>query len=77
LAFFSRNFGARPTVSFGPALCLGQAHLDDMIDTLARIQKELFPSSSGGAVGALRAIIADRFGVHDLPDGYFYFPIST
>ncbi|KAK7061363.1 hypothetical protein R3P38DRAFT_3302564 [Favolaschia claudopus] len=77
LAFFSRNFGARPTVSFGPALCLGQAHLDDMIDTLARIQTEVFPSSSGGAVGALRAIIAERFGVSDLPDGYFYFPISS
>ncbi|KAF7354950.1 hypothetical protein MSAN_01410100 [Mycena sanguinolenta] len=77
MAFFSRNFGARPTVSFGPALCLGQEHLDDMIDTLARIQKEVFPSSSGGAIGELRAIIAKRFGVRDLPDGYFYFPIST
>ncbi|KAF7330776.1 hypothetical protein MVEN_02416700 [Mycena venus] len=76
MAFFSRNFGARPTVSFGPALCLGQQHLDDMIDTLARIQRELFPFSSG-VVGHLRTIIAERFGVHDLPDGYFYFPIST
>lgn len=75
MAFFSRNFGARPTVSFGPALCLGQAHIDDMIDTLARIQRELFPSSSG-VVGHLRTVIAERFGVHDLPDGYFYFPIS-
>ncbi|KAJ6627420.1 hypothetical protein B0H10DRAFT_1941169 [Mycena sp. CBHHK59/15] len=75
MAFFSRNFGARPTVSFGPALCLGQAHVDDMIDTLARIQRELFPSSSG-AVGHLRSVIGERFDVDDLPDGYFYFPIA-
>ncbi|KAF7301583.1 hypothetical protein MIND_00723800 [Mycena indigotica] len=77
-AFLSRNFGARPTKSFGPALCLGQAHLDDMIDTLARIQRELFHSESGfGAVNHLRAVIEQRFGVTDLPDGYFYFPISS
>ncbi|KAF7354954.1 hypothetical protein MSAN_01410500 [Mycena sanguinolenta] len=76
MAFFSRNFGTRPTASFGPALCLAQEHLDDTIDTVAGIQKELFPSWSGGAVGALRDI-AERFGVRDLPDGYFYFPIAN
>ncbi|KAJ7122842.1 hypothetical protein C8R44DRAFT_876040 [Mycena epipterygia] len=76
MAFFSRNFGARPTVTFGPALCLGQADVDNMIDTLARIQSELFPASPG-AVGHLRTVIEERFGVHDLPDGYFYFPIAS
>ncbi|KAF7313469.1 hypothetical protein HMN09_00502800 [Mycena chlorophos] len=73
VAFLSRNFGARPTKSFGPAFCLGQAHLDDMIDTLARVQRELYPD---GLVQHLRAVIEERFGVKDLPDGYFFFPIS-
>ncbi|CAK5275795.1 unnamed protein product [Mycena citricolor] len=76
MAFFSRNFGARPTVSFGPALCLGQAHVDDMLGTLARVQRELFPEENG-AVGHLRTMIKDRFGVDGLPDGYFYFPIAS
>ncbi|KAF7331732.1 hypothetical protein MKEN_00053000 [Mycena kentingensis (nom. inval.)] len=78
MAFFSRGFEPRPTKSFGTALCLGQSHVDDMIDTLARIQRELFPSATdAGAVGYLRSVIAERFGVEDLPDGYFYFPIAS
>jgi hypothetical protein len=73
MKFFVRNFG-------GPAQCFGREHVDEVINTLARIQTELFPNSDstqGGAVGHLRRMIADRFGVTDLPQGYFYFPIRT
>ena len=74
MKFFVRNFGGRP------AQCLGREHVDEVIDTLARVQTELFPNSGstqGGAVGHLRRVIADRFGVADLPQGYFYFPIGA
>jgi len=73
MAFFVRNFGGRP------AKCFGRVHVDDMIDTLAKIQKELFPldQGEGGAIGHLRSMIRERFGVSDLPQGYFYFPISS
>jgi hypothetical protein len=73
MKFFVRNFG-------GPAQCFGREHVDEVINTLARIQTELFPNSDstqGGAVGHLRRMIAERFGITDLPQGYFYFPIGT
>jgi len=69
--FFLRNLGGLP------ANCVGKEHLVDTIDTLARIQRELFPDIQGGAVGYLRKTIETRFGTTDLPEGYFYFPISS
>jgi hypothetical protein len=71
--FLVRGFGGRP------AACLGVEHVDDMIDTLVRIQQELFPASegSGGPIGHLRTLIETRYQVTDLPDGYFYFPIGA
>ncbi|KAG6916815.1 hypothetical protein DXG01_005197 [Tephrocybe rancida] len=71
MAFFMRNFGGRP------ATCFGDVHTTDIIDTIARIQKELFPDDQGGAVSCLRSVIETRFGVGDLPQGYFYLPISN
>jgi hypothetical protein len=73
MSFFVRNFGGRP------AKCFGRVHVDDMVNTLAKIQKELFSidQAEGGAVGHLRNMIRERFGVDDLPQGYFYFPISS
>ncbi|KDR81914.1 hypothetical protein GALMADRAFT_135307 [Galerina marginata CBS 339.88] len=75
MAFFMRNFGGIP------ANCFGQAHVVSMIDTLARIQRELFPDAAetrtGGAIGYLRKTLKDRFGATDLPEGYFYFPIGS
>ncbi len=76
MAFFFRNFGGAPPRCFGPA------HVDELVDTLARIQRALFPASpelgvSGGAVGHLRRILEQRFGVTGLPEGYFYFPIAS
>jgi hypothetical protein len=43
------------------------------ISTLSRIEQTLFPD---GVTAHLRQAIADRFGVRDLPDGFFYFPIE-
>ena len=69
MAFFIKNFGGLP------ANCVGKDHICDMIDTLARIQHELF--ADGGAIGYLRETIRDRFDTTDLPEGYFYFPLSS
>ncbi|KAG6890227.1 hypothetical protein C0995_010240 [Termitomyces sp. Mi166 len=68
---FMRNFGGRP------APCFGKAHVTDIIDTISRIQKELFPDIQGGAVEYLRSVIGTRFGIKDLPQGHFYLPISS
>jgi len=69
MAFFIKNFGGLP------ANCVGKDHICDMIDTLARIQHELF--ADGGAIGYLRQTIKERFDTTDLPEGYFYFPLSS
>lgn len=75
MAFFFRNFGGTP------AKCFGREHVNELVDTLARIQRELFPPLSenrtGGPVGYLRRILEQRFGVTNLPEGYFYFPIGS
>jgi hypothetical protein len=71
MAFFCRNFGGRS------AICFGEDHTADVIKTLARIQRELFPDIEGGAVGHLQSVIERRFGIRDLPQGYFYLPISS
>lgn len=70
MAFFVRSFGGQPSNSFG------LAHLNDVIETLARIQRGLFPGAEGGAVGHLRGVIEARFGVRDLPEGYFWLPVG-
>ncbi|KAH1268897.1 hypothetical protein KXV81_003935 [Aspergillus fumigatus] len=64
--FFTNNFGK-------PAMCFGRGHIDMAISTLSRIERTLFPD---GVTSHLRQMIADRFGVRDLPDGFFYFPVD-
>ncbi|EAW07507.1 uncharacterized protein ACLA_022210 [Aspergillus clavatus NRRL 1] len=64
--FFSNNFAK-------PAVCFGRSHIDMAISTLGRIERTLFPD---GVTAHLRQVIADRFNVHDLPEGFFYFPIE-
>ncbi|PPQ76753.1 hypothetical protein CVT26_000142 [Gymnopilus dilepis] len=71
MAFFMRNLGGVP------AYCFGKDHIQGLVDTLAYIQRQLFPEGTGSAVGYLRKVVAERFGVTDLPEGYFYFPISS
>lgn len=70
--FFSNNFGT-------PATCFGRQHIDMIIGTLTRVEKEIFaePGSKSDPINVteyLRRMIAKRFDVHDLPDGFFYFP---
>ena len=74
--FFTSNFGK-------PANCFGRQHVDSMLATHERIQRQIFssstrsvdPNTSGGSViEFLKWTIEQRFGVKDIPDGYFYFP---
>jgi len=78
--FFTSNFGK-------PANCFGRQHVDNMLATHERIQRQVFASSSsgagagadlegraGGVLGFLKQAIKQRFGVENIPDGYFYFP---
>ncbi|KAF8662755.1 hypothetical protein AX16_001113 [Volvariella volvacea WC 439] len=69
MAFFLRNFGGHPAKSYG------YEHIEDCLQTLARIQRELFVGIPGGAVGYLRGVLEQKFGVFDLPEGYFHLPI--
>jgi len=69
LRFFQRNFG-------DPAQCFGRTHADEVIETYSRIQKELFPETGGSVIQCIQQVIEQRFGVKDIPNGWFYFPIS-
>ncbi|TKA77618.1 hypothetical protein B0A55_03131 [Friedmanniomyces simplex] len=72
--FFTTNFGK-------PANCFGRQHVDNMLTTHNRIQRMVFTDgrSSGAEEGGsfvdhLKTVIANRQGVTNIPDGYFYFP---
>jgi len=70
--FFPNNFAK-------PAVCFGRDHIDMAISTLGRIERAVVQSFTGlpsGVTDYLRKVIADRFGVHDLPEGFFYFPVE-
>ncbi|KAL8736353.1 MAG: hypothetical protein Q9181_002458 [Wetmoreana brouardii] len=69
--FLANNFGQ-------PQVCLGQRHVDMVISTIDKIQQRLFSDAFGASslIGYLKRIIAERFNVTDLPDGFFYFPIE-
>ena len=66
--FFTSNFGT-------PANCYGREHVDNMLNTHSRIQRELLPGENG-IIGHLKTFIEQRFGIQDIPDAYFYFPIE-
>ena len=76
--FFNSNFGKS-------AGCFGRQHVDDMLATHERIQREIFQSSprsasqtssesSSSVIDYLRNIVTERFGVTDIPDGFFFLP---
>ncbi|KAB8237406.1 uncharacterized protein BDW43DRAFT_297724 [Aspergillus alliaceus] len=67
--FFANNFAK-------PAMCFGRSHIDMAISTLSRIERTLFPDSPSGVTDHLRKTIAERFDIHDLPEGFFYFPVE-
>ena len=69
IRFFQRNFG-------DPAHCFGLTHADEVIETYSRIQKGLFPETGGSVIQCIQQMIGQRFGVKDIPNGWFYFPIS-
>jgi hypothetical protein len=59
--------------NFGkPATCFGREHVDSMLLTLESIQRRVFSNAS--VVQYLKNTIEARFGIQDIPDGYFYFP---
>ena len=68
--FFKRTFGE-------PANCFGREHLDMILNTHKRIQERLFAedSSTGKNVtDHLRGLIAERFGIKEVPDAFLYLP---
>lgn len=68
--FISSNFGE-------PANCLGRPHLDMVIEAFEKIQRGIFANVdlAGDNVGEyLKVELATRFGVENIPDGFFYFP---
>lgn len=73
--FFANNF-AKPSFAFG------REHIDMAVNTLSRIEREVFAhaaskaTGNNGVVDHLRRVIAERFDIHDLPDGFYYFPIE-
>ena len=72
--FFTSNFGK-------PANCFGREHVDNMLATLERIQREVFASSKTedgetSVVEFLKTTIEERFGVPNIPDGYLFFPVE-
>lgn len=72
--FFTNNFAR-------PAMCFGRDHIDMAISTLSRIEKTLFSKASsqtaqGNVTNYLRGIIAERFDIRDLPEGFFYYPVE-
>lgn len=74
--FFANNFAK-------PAMCFGRDHIDMAISTLSRIERTLFTKytkktsqTEGGVTDYLRGVIAKRFDIHDLPEGFFYYPVE-
>ncbi|KAJ5091522.1 reverse transcriptase [Penicillium alfredii] len=71
--FFTNNFAT-------PAMCFGRDHIDMAVSTLSRIESALFNStvsSTGrGITDHLRGVLADRFDIHNLPEGFFYYPVE-
>lgn len=74
--FFSNNFAK-------PAMCFGRDHIDMAVSTLSRIERTLFSKYLSKTVenevsvtSYLRSVIADRYNVHNLPEGFFYYPVE-
>lgn len=75
--FFTSNFGEA-------ANWFGRAHVDAMLQTHSRIQREVFRDTSGFAssvkassvVEYLKAVLRQRYGVEDIPDAFLFFPVE-
>ncbi|KAJ3518584.1 hypothetical protein NM208_g14465 [Fusarium decemcellulare] len=74
--FFTSNFGKA-------ANCFGRDHVDNMLTTNERIQRQVFASLSEGGQDKVSSVaeylkktLSERFGIQDIPDGYLYFPME-
>ncbi|RSL41832.1 hypothetical protein CEP54_015695, partial [Fusarium duplospermum] len=67
--FFTTNFGSL-------AKCYSRAHVDAILSTFRHIQQVLFPELRGGVVARLKEMLAERFGITDVPDAYIYAPVA-
>jgi hypothetical protein len=65
--FLSSNFGKASN-------CFGREHVDRMLATHRHVQESIF--EGGNVVQYLKKMIADRFKVHDVPDGFLLFPVE-
>ncbi|TDL26815.1 reverse transcriptase-like protein [Rickenella mellea] len=70
MAFFVRNCGS-------PAKVFSRAHIDDIVTTIVKIQKALFPETSGSFIGTLASRLEDKFGMRDIPPGYYFWPVAA
>jgi hypothetical protein len=66
--FIARNLSA------SPANCFGANHIDAALATLGRVQRSVFPGSSGGILEHLKGMLSARFGISDIPLGWFFVP---
>jgi hypothetical protein len=69
LGFFYSNFAS-------PANCFGLQHIDQIEQTMRRIHTQLFPEHDGVVTRYLSSRIESRFGVKDIPSGWFFWPTS-
>ncbi|KAK7967214.1 uncharacterized protein PG986_001491 [Apiospora aurea] len=73
--FFASNFGEA-------ANCFGRSHVDAMLETHSRIQREVFRAGAAGEVEAnsvveyLKALLCQRYGVEEIPDAFLFFPVE-
>ncbi|KAF7556580.1 hypothetical protein G7Z17_g1325 [Cylindrodendrum hubeiense] len=73
--FFTSNFGKA-------ANCFGREHVDNMLATHERIQRQIFSTLPQGdqkvssVAEYLKTAISQRFGISDVPEGYLYFPME-
>lgn len=65
--FFQDTFGK-------PANCFGQAHVNAILETHAKMQRELFQRHGGNVTAYLRMQIYERLGISDIPDSFFFLP---
>ena len=68
--FFSHTFGE-------PANCLGKPHVDAILDTHKRMQEILFDGKDARGTSVIEYvlnIIAESFGVKDIPRGFLFMP---
>lgn len=70
MGFFIRNFGI-------PAKVYGRTHIDNIIDVLGRIHQTLFPNTNGSIVGTIAPILAEKFGITDIPVGWYLWPTAA